>query len=97
MKKMTALALVAALGVAAPAFAQTPADIKNFRDGSAIAAPETPAAPVTMSSDATAKKSAKHSTKKSAKHSTKKSSHSSKSAEKEAKTEKKEETTTEKK
>jgi len=47
MKKLTVLALAASLSLAAPAFAQTPADIKNFRDGTKM--PEvTVTSPVTV-------------------------------------------------
>ena len=95
MKKLTALALVATLGMAVPALAQTPADIKNFRDGTSMSATApnsstTNVAPVDTKSSTT-KKSVKHSSKKSHKHSSKTHSGKTKTS---TKTETKEETTT---
>lgn len=65
MKNITVLALVASLGLAAPALAQTPADIKNFRSATTAAAvTETQtAAPVVVNEDA-AKKTTKKAAKK---------------------------------
>lgn len=75
MKKMTVLALVASLSLAAPALAQTPADVKNFRDPSATsyvapAVEETVVAPATTKATKKSKKS-KKSSKKSQKTTTK--------------------------
>ncbi|NBO18693.1 MAG: hypothetical protein EBV03_05580 [Proteobacteria bacterium] len=69
MKKTSVLALVATLGLAAPALAQTPADIKNFRTGT-----ETPAVtePVAITPKEEVKKPVKKSTTKKTTSSTKK-------------------------
>lgn len=103
MKKLTVLALLASLSVAAPALAQTPADIKNFRDGSNMSAPtETAATIAPAPAHETTKKKSKHSksSKTSSKHSSKKK-HTSKTTKEgvteTTKTESKTETHTEKK
>ncbi len=84
MKKITVLALVASLALAAPALAQTPADVKNFRDPatttqmSPVAGTSTNAAPMKAE---TSKKAAKKS-KKASKKASKKSKTEAKAAEK---------------
>lgn len=69
MKKTSVLALVATLGLAAPALAQTPADIKNFRTNTSTPAVTEPVAitPAKEEKKAPVKKSKKSSKKTSVK------------------------------
>lgn len=64
MKNSTILALIATLGLAAPALAQTPADVKAFRGtiydrSTAVDAPAPVAEPVKVEEKKPAKKSSK--------------------------------------